>query len=236
MVFEWLVVGGGPIGTCAVGTLLQRCFDKVGWVERGEFKPLGRLSVYGSVPANTRNDRIVEAFCGLDAFVFEEKQRERPEGTQLFSQPPMKTARLQLSLDALRDGSESMRASCKDRLWSREGVCVIGMSSDGNLWRVETASGEILEARRVILATGGEPKVPDAFLTKRLEEAGIRVLHHDDVVVPSRLEEHSPSYRKLGVVGGSHSGMLAAMNFLSVKPTGSVCVLDRKSRPRFAEE
>uniref|UniRef100_A0A0G4HXU4 Uncharacterized protein n=1 Tax=Chromera velia CCMP2878 TaxID=1169474 RepID=A0A0G4HXU4_9ALVE len=147
----------------------------------------------------------------------------------------METARLQLSLDALRDGSEHMRKKYTDRLWWKECLSVTKLSCNGNIWRIQTRIGEVLEARRVILATGGEPRVPDELLRRRLEEANIRLLHHDDVVVPARLED-PPQFRKLGVVGGAHSGMLAAMNFLSLKPSASVCVFDRKPKPRFAEE
>ena len=241
---DWLVVGGGPTGICAVGALLQRAgeagFGRIGWVEKDSFDKIGRLSLYGSVPANTRNDRIVEAMESLDAFEFSRAQAARPSDSRLSTRPTHETSKLQFSIDALRDASQAIRSSGRLAL-CRDGLLLKKLSNDsGNLWTAETASNESVSARRVILTTGGAPRPPASSFVERCEELHIQVLQHDDVVAPAMcdaLRESLPSC--LAIVGGAHSGMLAAQNFLRTKEDdkkASVSVFDRKPRPRFAEE
>ena len=59
------------------------------WVDPN-FRAVGRLARYGSVPANTRNDRLVAAFRALPALRFDAAQAARagvPSPTQRSSSP-----------------------------------------------------------------------------------------------------------------------------------------------------
>lgn len=235
MMLDWLVCGGGPCGTMAVGALLERAgqpgFESIGWVEAGEFETMGRLGAnYGSVPANTRNDRIVAAFESLAAFEFASSQRKRL-GPTLLAAPRSETARLQLSIDALRDASAAMRASGR-LAYCEAGASVRELSSDGAAWTATIGESRV-RARRVFVATGAKPKpVPD-LMAIRLKEAGITLLDHDAVVAPERCRALA-AVGPVAIVGGAHSGMLAAKNLIEAGHT--VHVFDRKPEPRFAEE
>ena len=229
---EWLVIGGGPTGTCAVGWLLGKKLS-VGWVDPS-FSSQGRLGKYGSVPANTRNDRLLDAFQSIDDFEFQKHQAER-SGDKLSTEKLMETSKLQFSLDVLRDASASMRARGKLKFCKED--LITKLVGDGMCWTAETKKGPLVRAKRVILATGAVPKGPDTDQRQRLTDAGIRIFDHDDVVTPAILKEIDlTGITKLAVIGGSHSGMLAAQNFLEQTKSGEVLVFDRKPEPRFAEE
>jgi len=273
---DWLVVGGGPCGIMAVGLLLERQAAQqtdcrlIGWVDRDRFSSVGRLGDrYASVPANTRNDQLVAAFESIPAFEFEERQAVRGEEA-LIRQPRSETSLLGYSVDALRDASDAMRASGKLRVcWERACVAELTFGED-RVWEalVELDDDESdtreLRAKRVILATGATPKEPSPTLRAKLDEAGIRVIDHDDLVAPDRCAQFGAANppkdalpSALGIVGGAHSGMLAAMNVLGEPVIGGdgdndddgaqhpppphpgvrrVVVYDRKPAPRFAEE
>ena len=73
MSYEWLVIGGGPCGVMTMATLLRETGSsvtsssssmsnaKIAWIDPN-FDDMGRMSTYGSVPANTRNDFLLNAF------------------------------------------------------------------------------------------------------------------------------------------------------------------------------
>lgn len=271
---DWLVIGGGPVGTLAVAVLLKRGAQNVAWVERS-FERMGRLAAYGSVPANTRNDRLVNVFRSLPDFSFDASQARRRErsddGPLLSDAEPQGTLPLQASLDALRDGSNALRWHARVVPYAGEVISLYGGQADGWSTAVRMAPAEVngtrrrraevfLVADRVIVATGAVPRRPPAQLTAVLDAAGVRLLEFDDAVAPARLSElcaprtnasdAEPALRAanstgdgartlrgalFAVVGGSHSGMLAARNALEVCDAASVHVFSRGAI-RLAEE
>lgn len=99
------VVGGGPCGIFAVAALLKSGVKRVHWIDPAAPGTCGRLGRYGSVPANTRNDRLIEAFQGLPALRFDHYQARRVSGTRLLDADPMGTEPLGGALDGKRDGT-----------------------------------------------------------------------------------------------------------------------------------
>ena len=80
---DWLVIGGGAAGTLAVAVLLDRGATRIAWVDPS-FEEMGRLAEYGSVPANTRNDRLMTMFRSLAPLNFDSAQaRRRARGEQV---------------------------------------------------------------------------------------------------------------------------------------------------------
>ena len=109
---DWLIVGGGPVGTVALAALIARVTpaSMFCWADP-RFGAMGRLGVYASVPANTRTDRLLKLFRSLPSLDFEAAQaRRRANGTRVLSDgDELGTESLQLSIDALLDGSEALR-------------------------------------------------------------------------------------------------------------------------------
>jgi hypothetical protein len=185
-VVDWLVVGGGPCGTCAVGALLDRgAGDSVGWVSASPWADVGRLGRYGGVPANTRNDRLVAAFTSLGAFDFGDAQRARAAPT-LVAADPAKTAPLALAADALRDASAAMRAGAGaggPLAFAAAGRRVRRLARVDGHWAAYADGVLVARARRVVLATGGAPRPPPAALAAGLAAHRIPVVDHDAAIV-----------------------------------------------------
>ncbi|KAJ1458440.1 pyridine nucleotide-disulfide oxidoreductase-domain-containing protein [Pelagophyceae sp. CCMP2097] len=237
-VLDWLCVGGGPCGTIAVGALLDRG-STVAWVDQRKWADMGRLGTYSSVPSNTRNDRICAAFEALNAFEFAEAQKKRAargEAT-LSAANPLSTSDLALAVDALSDASAAMRKSGRLNL-AEDGVQVESLDRTDGVWVAACKKGEItfeVRARHVALATGAAPRGPSAEVVNALKAAGIEVLEFDSVVAPARAAEAALSGVRFAVIGGSHSGMLAARNVLARHEDNSVLVVSN-SPLKFAEE
>lgn len=230
---DWLVVGAGPCGIFAVASLLRRG-AKVTWIDPSF--STGRLSRYGSVPANTRNDRLCRAFQSLPHLQFAPRQASRA-GPSLARTDPGSTASLQLSIDALRDGSEALQSH--EAVRAVQGSVHL-LAGDGDGWRAETCPSGELRSRNVLLCTGAAPRLPSPALTARLAAAGIPVLDHDTVVTPAAFEADGLARRlrgsRLAVVGGSHSGLLAARNAVRLAGCERVDVYGRGAAVKFAEE
>ena len=99
-----------------------------------------------------------------------------------------------------------------------------------------------VSARSVIIATGAVPRQPPPTLLAALRARGVRLLSHDDAVSTARLrarlhahDGHTLLGRRFAVVGGSHSGVLAARHVLELCAAASVDIY-RRGPLRLAEE
>mmetsp|Transcript_106215 Transcript_106215/g.298660 ORF Transcript_106215/g.298660 Transcript_106215/m.298660 type:complete len:384 (+) Transcript_106215:70-1221(+) len=230
---DWLIVGAGPCGIISAAVLARRG-KQVAWVD-SDFTAVGRLGrCYQKVPGNTKVGRLLEAFRDLPALRFAEGQaRRRAEGIPILSEvDPEDTCELSLCVHALADGSSALLDT--DGIHGVQGV-VVGLDGGTNLpWKasVETPEGGVLSlsAKNVLLCTGGVPRMPPPTLRSEVE-----VLQHDDVVAPDTLADlvrRRPALLQMrwGIVGGSHSGMLAAMNLSEMGATDISVFCSRELR------
>lgn len=252
---EWLVVGGGPLGTIAVATLLRSGAKGICWVDP-QFEQMGRIGErYESVPSNTRNDLLVRAFRSLPALNFDiaQQQRRRQSPTHrsavLSDAAPHGYLPLASSIDALRDGSAALRRDSRVTSHCGTVTSLTGEESAPIRWharlRLNSAHTDIdIGARQVILATGAAPREPPARVVRLLEENGVSLLSHDDAICPSRLRAllsadadfaASLAGARVAVVGGSHSGVLAAKNAIELADAGAVDIY-RRGAVRLADE
>ena len=154
---------------------------------------------------------------------FEQAQAEREaRGLQtLTKQLPSDYCRLELAVDALKDSTDALMAH--EHVWpvrgsveSLDGRSVHGQSEwtasvrgmDGNL--------RSITSQRVLLVCGAEPR---EFDETTHQKPGASIVGLSDVLHRDRLQRMSASLgspRRWGVVGGSHSGMLAVMNICNM--------------------
>ena len=217
----------------------------VTWADAGGFD-VGRLPRYASVPANTRNDRLSEAFDNLPALDFRGSGAPRAA----LAADPVGTADIRVSVAALRHATAALRRR-DDVACLASRVRTLRLCDDGR-WQGEIAEDgdddntvrELLCADAVILCIGATPRKPCAGSLARLASAGIDVLDHDDAVCPAYFAEggsgrFSLRGRRLAIVGPSHSGCLAARNALSADGGGARSVYLIGRHPdgiRFAEQ
>lgn len=82
-------------------------------------------------------------------------------------------------------------------------------------WSVKLASGRTTTTSQLHLSTGSHPRILDLHETYN---PTIKVLDLDQTMILSSLPDQLPSDRKsiVGIIGNSHSGILACMNFHTV--------------------
>ena len=225
-----LVVGGGPCGIFAVGSLIARGHQVV-WSDAGKFK-VGRLPIYSSVPANTRNDFLVSAFTDLPALNLSATNLPAHLLTQ-----PLSTTALGISVKALKHATTS--------LLKRKGVESIPSQVtrlefiNNKEWQVTFQENNQVIVDASILCLGGEPRTASSTTIQTLQKAGIAVIDHDQIVCPEYLYQPKPRLhlkgKKVAIVGPSHSGLLAARNAIKYGKCKSVDLIGLEPELRFAE-
>ena len=243
------------MGILAVARLLELAplSERVSWIDASF--GCGRLPKYTSVPGNTICGKLKRAFLAAEGLDFTSAQRARrvanegePDCVQgkrtLIDTNATQTCGLNLCVDAFRDATAALRLH--PRVSSFVGN-VDALHGDAAGWSASVRGGPgddrvhgntVVHSTHTLLCTGAVPRSAPAGALRVLDEFGIFVAEHDDVVAPARLaalQRTSPALARANwvVVGGSHSGVLAAQN-LAVAGASRVTVLTR-SPLRFAE-
>ena len=194
-----LVVGGGPCGIFAVGALLKHTVH-ITWVDKGGFQ-IGRLPIYSSVPANTRNDYLISAFENLPALAFDSCDGPR----ELLQQNVFSTANLGTSVEALEHATFHLlshprvnpvpNASVKQMVLDDINVHVdVGtvqqqQQQQQQQWNVRTEDNDgklvsTFSVDSVILCLGARPRTPTIATLTALQQHGIELIDHDDPPSP----------------------------------------------------
>jgi len=206
-----LVVGGGPCGIFAVGSLLKsRAFQHVTWCSDDSFQ-CGRLPIYSSVPANTRNDFLLDAFQALPSLNF-----NTCDERHVLQANPTSTSPLSTSLGALVHATHHLRQRDDVEDLSVR-ISQLQLGTDKR-WRASSEDDVVGTFDSVVLCLGARPSRPASSIISELNRRGIVLLDHDDAVSPNFFLHGRQSRKKLTkgkrmiVVGASHSGCLAARN------------------------
>lgn len=206
-----LVVGGGPCGIFAVGSLLKsRAFQHVTWCSDDSFQ-CGRLPIYSSVPANTRNDFLVDAFQALPSLNF-----NTCDERHVLQANPTSTSPLSTSLGALVHATHHLRQRDDvEDLSVRISQLQLGTDKKWRASSEDNASVGTFDS--VVLCLGARPSRPAPSTISELNRLGIFLLDHDDAVSPNffhgrQSRKKLVKGKKMIVVGASHSGCLAARN------------------------
>ena len=251
----WTVVGGGPMGILAVARLLELAppSARVAWIDAAF--GVGRLPTYASVPGNTICGKLERAFLAAEGLNFTTAQGARRAANEgepdcilgkraLIDTDATQTCGLNLCVDAFHDATTALRLH--ERVDSYLGE-VDALRGDAAGWCASMrgspggsrgANDRVVRSAHVLLCTGAAPRPAPASALRVLNEAGVFAAEHDDVVAPARLaglQRTAPALAGANwvVVGGSHSGVLAAQN-LAAAGAARVTVLTR-SPLRFAE-
>jgi hypothetical protein len=191
--YKAAVIGAGPAGLAVVATLLDQECIPILWIDPN-FEA-GRLSNYLEVPSNTK----VKLF---QQYVTTSPSLNRFSSKALMpfvGQDPDKGCPLNLAATMVKSLTDSIRKADSTRVHCVQKVVKELAFSEGR-WKIDGAD----ECERVYLATGSHPR--------SLPDTGVEELLLDDVLTPTRIPELVTDDDTVGVIGSSHSAILALKN------------------------
>lgn len=191
--FEWAVIGAGPAGISAVGTLLDEgvSADAIAWIDP-EFGGGDFGMLWGNVPSNTRVGDFSAMFTSCRSFAFEARSSRFP--FEEFAKESF------CDLHFVGDILETITATLRTKVASFTGF-VTRCSSIRNGWLIQLRDGATKEARNVVLAIGAHPR--------QLELPGIVAIPLDVALDRERLPAFCSPSDTVAVFGSSHSAVLA---------------------------
>lgn len=192
------VVGAGPAGLAILSSLLDCGQTSILWMDP-HFNA-GRLSTYSEVPSNTKVklfQQYVTTSPSLNRFA--EKALAQFEG-----QDPDRGCSLALAVRMVQNLTDSIKKEDTGRVQCVKNVLKELRYSDGT-WHLDT--GET--ADQVYLATGSHPR--------KIPKSGVLEIDLDTALKPSELCSLVSHDDTIGVVGSSHSAMLALKNLVECK-------------------
>ena len=192
------VVGAGPAGLAILSSLLDCGQTSILWMDP-HFNA-GRLSTYIEVPSNTKVklfQQYVTTSPSLNRFA--EKALAQFEG-----QDPDRGCSLALAVRMVQNLTDSIKKEDTGRVQCVKNILKELRYSDGT-WHLDT--GET--ADQVYLATGSRPR--------KIPKSGVSEIDLDIALKPSELCSLVSHDDTIGVVGSSHSAMLALKNLVDCK-------------------
>lgn len=198
---DWVVIGAGPAGIAAVGSLLDSKIPehKIGWLDpMFEVGDLGRK--WQNVPSNTAVRLFLKFIHARHSFDYKQKEKDfsidhlDPNSHCLLKEivEPLQwiTHRLMKKVKTVRDEATALR------------------QNRGN-WEVKTKTTSIF-TKNVILATGSEPK--------QLSYTHTTIIPLEIALNPSKLSKAFDYQYVIGVFGSSHSAILILPNLQQLAP------------------
>lgn len=198
MTFQFCVVGAGPAGIAAVGKLLDAGISSIAWID-SHFDSGDLHRKWNQVPSNTKVSLFMRYFNACASFRF----ADRPTPFPIESLPPEQNCPLYYLSEPLlwitRQLKEQVTPFHKTAL---------SIEKWQDLWAIQTES-ELIQAEKVILAIGSEPKVLP-YLNKQIPL--------QTALNPTLLAKQVDPADTIGVFGSSHSAVLALANLHRLHP------------------
>ena len=194
---QWAVIGAGPAGITAVGLLLDAGVSpkEILWCDPhfqvGDF---GRL--WREVNSNTRVALFQKQLQSISSFDYAKKSPQ----FELDEKDP--------------DGYTTLKVAAQPLQWVSDQLCqkviiqktlVKSLSIEKGAWQLETETKQFF-AKKVILATGAEPK--------SLDYPGVQKIDLVTALTPSELKKTVNKNDVVAVFGSSHSAMISIRNLV----------------------
>lgn len=209
---EYVVVGAGPAGICAVAKLYAAGIkgEEILWIDPqfkvGEFGTT--LSAGSSVPGNT----AVENYQKVNHAIYQSIPVCSPIDKKAFEMSaltPTFACTLKTATEPLQHISNKL---CELVETKSAAVTSINETKDGLSLQVKLVDGQTsrFSTKRIILAVGAEPK------TLHLPKP-VKTIHPNVAFIQSELNQFltvHPEIKSVAVIGSSHSAALATMHLL----------------------
>ncbi|GAB1207782.1 Monooxygenase AgnR1 [Aspergillus pseudonomiae] len=214
-----VVVGAGPAGLAVIGNLLEKQLGgKIAWID--PYFQAGRVNrKYREVPSNTKVALFQAYATAVQPFrsVINSTRIPSPFST-MAKLDQEKTCHLHHAADMVRALSEGITKM--DQVYACRGyVTAANLVENTSSWTVRIQRADHLDeveviTPRLILCTGSSPtEVPIPVCGQHIERLDL-----DVVLRPSDLVSYLPRNepRTVGVVGASHSAILALLNLVDL--------------------
>ena len=221
-----VVVGGGPTGLFAVGTLLDLGAQRLLWVDAAAVDGAGRLTTYAAVPSNTKTRLFVRGALECASFrAVWDHLAATGRGhslAQLQALPSDSECPLGLAATMLAELAAGVIEHYRDRIETRVGRVTRIEGAGPAAWTIVYAvepEGTLARATApvVIVATGSYPLQPAGASAPHAvaRAGGVPVIPLDDALDPQRLAQALatlPGSGPVAVLGSSHSAVLVLKN------------------------
>lgn len=196
---DWMVIGAGPAGMAAIGTLIDQGIDsqKIGWLDP-QFTVGDLGEKWSEVPSNTTVQLFLNFLNGSQAFEF----KRRPQKFPIEEIDPKQTCFLREVVTALQWVSDVL----KEKVHPVQDVALALNLKDGK-WEIKTQKHSFF-AKNVILAIGSEPK--------SLPLTGPQIISLETALNMQQLAQSISADDTVGVFGSSHSSVLVLANLLQL--------------------
>ncbi|KAF2429853.1 hypothetical protein EJ08DRAFT_650078 [Tothia fuscella] len=210
--FDAAIIGAGPAGLTVASNLLDQGASKI-----CIFDPAfnaGRINEkYREVPSNTKAGLFVQWATGTKAF--SEIINHAPSGNafeKLKSLDPNKTCQLSDAVDVAKLLSDGLRIHPKVTIVTST---IDHLAKHKDTWRLPQSD---ISASRVVLAPGSHPR-GNPMLNNYPH---ITAIDLDIALAPTKLRKAVPSGSTVGIIGSSHSAILALKNTFDLEDVSIV--------------
>lgn len=197
--YQWAIVGAGPAGIAAVGTLLDhgvKASDVI-WIDPsftvGDFG-----SIWLNVPSNTKVDTFLKFLYACKSFEY----NNCDTSFVLNTIPKEETCPLYRMAEPLQWISDKLKTKVKTSIGLAENLAL-----KNRIWNITLKDAQLIQAKNVILAVGAEPK-------KLAHSYPVNVIDLHDALNAERITQHFTSDDTIGVFGSSHSAILVLRNLI----------------------
>lgn len=199
--YKVAVVGAGPGGLAVLATLLDSGMSSILWIDP-HFNA-GRLSSYTEVPSNTKV-KLFQQYVTTSPSL---SRYSKPSLAPFNDQDPDRGCPLGLAVKMVKSLTDSIRQQDTQRVRASQAYLKELRFFDGK-WHLDT--GETVD--QVYLATGAKPTKYEFK-----PDGGVTEVDLDFALKPSLLPDLVSESDIVGVVGSSHSAMLAVRNLVETK-------------------
>lgn len=210
--YDAIVIGAGPGGLTCASNLLDQGLSRVCMID--EKFTAGRINdKYREVPSNTKVTMFEKWATGTDAF--KDVIKKAPKGNayeMLQSFDQNKGCQLGEAIEVARLLSDGLR---KDGRVHSIATHVKHVRKEGRSWSLPELD---LHADRIVLAVGSHPR--ENNLAEKYPN--LKRLDLDTALKPSSLRDAVPAGSRVGVVGSSHSAILAIKNLYELSDVSVV--------------
>jgi len=206
--YDAVVVGSGPGGLTSIGHLLENGLESIAMIDDMDFTA-GRINQkYREVPSNTKTAMFEKWATSTQAFrkALERRSTSNNAYDKMLTFDQNAGCLLGDAVDVAQLISDGLRADPRITTIAAHAQT---LEKNGSSWAIPELD---VKTDRVVLAVGSHPRPHD--LADKYPH--LTAVHLDTALKPSILKDAIPRCSRVGVIGSSHSAILALKHLSEV--------------------